>query len=145
MLITRQISSDWLPHLFDQPAIPKTGRGREPEKMLESVREIIKTTSNRYGKCMDTNNCDKCTDSCSCIHNRTDTRYYRDSSNWNNGMGYRFSLGGYNRKMDRTPGPPHCQDNHRGCIHYQKPNWVEARPVLYHDPIVLSKLMLPAT
>ncbi len=73
-----------------------------------------------------------------------DTRYYLDSGNRNLDMDDKFSLDNYNREMDRTYGRQCCLDNHRACIHYPKPNWEDARPVL-DPPVVLSKLVLPAT
>ena len=104
--------------------------------------EVIKTTSNRYGKCKGTNNCGKRMDCSIHIDNRMDTRHHLGSSNID--LVYRSSLDSCNRKRHHPPIPPRCRDNHRGSIHYQKPNWEEARPALCHDPIVHSKLVLPA-
>jgi hypothetical protein len=72
-----------------------------------------------------------------------DTRYYLDSDNMDSDMDNMFCLDSYNNRKDRTPGSQRCLDSRRTCIHYPKPNWGDARPVL-DCLIVLSKLMLPA-
>ncbi len=68
----------------------------------------------------------------------------RGSSKMNSGMDNRFSPDSYNKQKDHIHSPIRWRDNQRACIHYQKPNWEEARPVLDY-PIVLSKLVLPVT
>jgi hypothetical protein len=80
------------------------------------------------------NYCNNCTDTSRYMDtNRNsymDTRYYLDCDNMNTGMDNRFFPDNYNSRKDRTQSHTRCEDNQRACIHYQKPNWEDTRPVL---------------